>query len=102
MLSIPAHVRWGRCRGGTAVLDLRAGRWHMFSGTGARVWDAVALRGGLSGLAEEIAVPGGLNVAAARRAVDAYLAALLDMGLLTRSQATTGGPRARGCWRRRR
>ncbi|MFJ4342983.1 PqqD family protein [Streptomyces sp. NPDC088915] len=84
MLTVPEHVHWGRCGGGTAVLNLRDGQWRMFSGHGARIWEAVVLRGGIEGLAEEIAIPAGLDVAATHQAVDDYLAGLVDMGLLAR------------------
>ncbi|MEW1677811.1 hypothetical protein AB0O47_31935 [Streptomyces noursei] len=83
MLGIPSHVYWARCEGGhTAVLDLHTGSWHMFSNVGARVWDAFALRGGVEGLAEEIAIPAGYDLRATRDAIDAYVLALSDMGLL--------------------
>ncbi|MET9776265.1 hypothetical protein ABZ023_18725 [Streptomyces sp. NPDC006367] len=98
MLTVPPYVHWGRCPGGTAVLNLRDGQWQMFGGTGARVWEAVALRGGAEGLAEEIAVPNGLDVAATRKAVDDYLTALVSMGLLARTPARP--PRRRRWWRR--
>ncbi|MFF7705487.1 PqqD family protein [Streptomyces lydicus] len=93
MLTTPAHVHWGRCDEGIAVLDLRSGQWRMFTGTGMRIWDAVTLRGGVEGLAEEVAVPADLDVAVARSAVDSYVDQLRTMGLLVEA-----GPRARRRW----
>ncbi|WLQ35547.1 hypothetical protein P8A18_19940 [Streptomyces castrisilvae] len=64
------------------MLDLKKGQWRMFSGAGERIWLAIALYGVTTGLAEELAVPAGLDVAAARRAVDSYVTHLIDTGLL--------------------
>ncbi|MFE4055014.1 hypothetical protein ACFXP3_01685 [Streptomyces sp. NPDC059096] len=97
MLSVPDHVHWARCHGSTAVLDLRSGQWQMFSGTGARIWDAITLHGGTEGLAEEIALPDDLDVAATRTAIDSYVTALLSMGLLVRARPE---PRRHRGWRR--
>ncbi|WP_407286433.1 hypothetical protein [Streptomyces sp. BP-8] len=87
MLIPAAHVHWARCPGGTAVLNLRSGQWSIFEGDGARIWDAVTLRGSIAGLAEEFAVPVGRDIAATRTAIDAYLVQLRAMGLLTDATA---------------
>ncbi|PNE43466.1 hypothetical protein [Streptomyces noursei] len=93
---IPApHVHWRRCAGGgTAVLDLGSWQCHMFHGNGARVWDAITLRGDLSGLAEEIAIPAGADVASVRESIDAYAESLCAMGLLVDPAV----PRRRRWW----
>lgn len=83
MLTVPAHVHWARCGDGTAVLNLCTGQWRMFTDLGARIWDAITLRGGTEGLAEEIAIPAGYDPGATRDAVDTYVLSLVDMGLLT-------------------
>ncbi len=76
------------------MLNLKCGQWSMFAGHGARIWDAVTLRGSIAGLAEEMAIPVGGDVAATRAAIDAYLEQLRAMGLLVDSPA----PRRRRRW----
>ncbi|WP_411139804.1 hypothetical protein [Streptomyces sp. x-80] len=79
MLTPAVHVRWARCPGGTALLNLRSGEWRMFSGLGARIWDAIALYGSVEG---ESAVPVNGDVAATGAAINAYVEQLRAMGLL--------------------
>ncbi|MFF4282871.1 PqqD family protein [Streptomyces kronopolitis] len=93
MLTTPSQIHWAHCADDTAVLDLRSGQWQMLSGTGTRIWDAIMLRGGVEGLAEEIAVPANLDLAATRHAVDSYVERLRAMGLLVEA-----GPRMRRRW----
>ncbi|MFJ5951319.1 hypothetical protein [Streptomyces noursei] len=80
------------------MFDTQNGQWHMFHGLGAVVWDAITLRGGTDGLAEELAIPAGLDLAATREALDQYLDELRQMGLLT--STTEHRRRRRGWWRR--
>lgn len=95
MLTIPAHVHWGRCSGSVAVLNLRTGQWQMFSGVGAHIWDVIALRGSTAGLAEEIAAPA--DVPTPRAAVGTYVTTLIELGLLTEA---AGQPRKKRWWQR--
>ncbi|MEE1735505.1 hypothetical protein PUR49_03015 [Streptomyces sp. BE147] len=100
MLTVPEHVHYARCDGGTAVLDLHQGRWHMFTGLGEQVWARVTQYGSITGLAEEIAVPAGLDAGTTRTSVDAYVATLIDMGLLAENRPQA--PTCRQRWRRTR
>ncbi|MEW1658830.1 hypothetical protein [Streptomyces sp. NPDC093707] len=96
MLTPAPHIHWGRCYGGgIAVLDLKRGTWEMFHGNEALIWDAITLRGSTDGLAEEIAIPAGYDVAATRAAIASYLEGLRGMGLLVSPEA----PRPRRRWR---
>ncbi|MFI1532066.1 hypothetical protein [Streptomyces griseus] len=97
MLSIPDHVHFARCDGGTAVLDLDQGQWHLFTGLGEHVWNRAAMYGSTTGLPEQIAIPASGDIAALRSAVDTFVAQLVDMGLL----ADTARPAVRRrFWRR--
>ncbi|MEV4506641.1 PqqD family protein [Streptomyces klenkii] len=101
MLSVPPHVHWAHVEGGTAVLDLHTGRWHLVTGAGARIWEAVTQHGAVQdvkGLSEELAVLTSHAPAAAQEAVDAYVGHLRTMGLLTASENRHG--RTRRWWRR--
>ncbi|MEU7159196.1 hypothetical protein AB0A98_22575 [Streptomyces chrestomyceticus] len=71
----------------------------MFSGLGARIWDAITLRGGIEGLEDEIAIPAGHDPGATREAIDTYLTSLIDMGLLLTSPGSQQ-PCRRRWWRR--
>jgi hypothetical protein len=61
------------------------------------IWDAVTCRGGVEGLAEELAIPAGADVPATRDAINAFVERLCDLGLLA-----DAGPRVRSWWRWRR
>ncbi|MFF2954971.1 PqqD family protein [Kitasatospora sp. NPDC057965] len=97
MLTIARHVRHAAIDGRTAILDIRAGRWVMLDPAASLIWQALALRGGTDGLAEEIAAPRGADPAALAPAIDRTVAALLARGLLT---DTTRTPARRPWWRR--
>ncbi|BDM74925.1 hypothetical protein HEK616_84120 (plasmid) [Streptomyces nigrescens] len=97
MLTPPDHIHWARCDGATAVLDLHADQWKMFYGDGARIWDAITLRGSIDGLAEEIAIPTGGDLTATRSAIIAYIEQLCAMGLLVMDRP----PKRTRWWRRR-
>ncbi|MEU5421435.1 PqqD family protein [Streptomyces sp. NPDC020667] len=97
MLSIPSHVHWARVEGGTAVLDLHTGQWHLFTGTGARVWDTIAQHDGVEGLSAQLALPADGSPTADRDVAD-YVCRLRTMGLLTPTENPPS--RARRWWRR--
>lgn len=101
MLSVPEHVHFAHCDdGGTAVLDLRQGRWHLFSGLGEQVWHRAAMYGSTTGLPEQIAIPAGSDIGALRHGVDTFVVWLIDRGLLT--DTATARPAPRRFWRRHR
>ncbi|MFF8769103.1 PqqD family peptide modification chaperone [Kitasatospora sp. NPDC015120] len=98
MLTVPAYVRHAGVDGRTAILDLRAGRWVMLDPAASLIWQALVLRGGTDGLAEEIAAPRGADPAALAPAIDRTVAALLARGLL--ADTTRPPARRRPWWRR--
>ncbi|MBH1938978.1 PqqD family protein [Streptomyces sp. AV19] len=101
MLSVPGHVHWAHLEDGTAVLDLHTGQWHLFTGAGARIWDAITQHGDVEGLSEQLAIPAGHDPAtdrdADRDAVATYVRRLQTMGLLTPADPPA---RTRRWWRR--
>ncbi|WP_372412251.1 PqqD family protein [Streptomyces luteireticuli] len=96
MLSIPPHVHWARMEGSTAVLDLHTGQWHLFTGTGARIWDAITQHGGVDGLSARLAISADGSPIAERDVAD-YVGRLRTMGLLTVENPSA---RTRWWWRR--
>ncbi|MEU3566838.1 PqqD family protein [Kitasatospora sp. NPDC036755] len=97
MLSPAPHVRHATTGGRTAILDVRAGSWVMLNPAASRIWQAIVHRGGLEGLADEIAVPIGADPAVVQQRITAAVAGLVERGLL----ADPGTPPSRRrCWRR--
>ncbi|RST17397.1 hypothetical protein EF908_34405 [Streptomyces sp. WAC04770] len=99
MLSVPGHVHYAACDGGTAVLDLREGRWHMFTGLGEQIWHRAVTYGSTSGLPEQIAIPAGIDPGALRSGVDTFVVELISTGLLLDDTARPAPPRRR-FWRK--
>ncbi|GAA2133989.1 PqqD family protein [Streptomyces synnematoformans] len=95
MLTPAAHVHHATGPYGTAVLDVRRGRWLMLDPDAAKIWHAVTVRGGTAGLADEIAVPTGQDPAAVGAQITAFVDELVDVGVLV----DTGRPRRRRWWR---
>ncbi|GAA3085826.1 hypothetical protein GCM10020000_85420 [Streptomyces olivoverticillatus] len=95
MLSIPSHVHWAHVEDGTAALNLHTGQWHLFTGTGAQIWDTIAQHGEVEGLSAQLALPADGSPAADRDVAD-YVCRLRTMGLLT-----VENPPARTRWWRR-
>ncbi|MDT0495232.1 PqqD family protein [Streptomyces griseus] len=85
---------------GTAILNIPAGTWHMLDADSSRVWTAITRRGGTAGLADEIAVPAGLDPATVTAAVERVVDELLDLGVLT-DLKTAQPRRPRKWWHRR-
>jgi hypothetical protein len=96
VLTPAPHVHHATSRHGTAVLDVRRGTWMMLGPDASRVWHAITVRGGISGLADEIAVPTGQDAKTVSEQVTAFVDQLVSAGVLI----DTDRPRPRGWWRR--
>ncbi|KOT52701.1 MULTISPECIES: PqqD family protein [Streptomyces] len=98
MLTPAGHIHHATGSQGTAVLDVRRGRWLMLDVDASRIWRAVTVRGGTAGLADEIAVPTGQDPAQVSAQITAFLEEMVAAGVLI----DTGRPRGvrRGWWGR--
>ncbi|GAB3117740.1 hypothetical protein GCM10027160_28710 [Streptomyces calidiresistens] len=83
MLTVAPDVYHAGSAEGTAILDARTGRWLMLDTDASRIWQALTVRGGTEGLAEEIAIPAGLDPAAVHQQIRGFLDDLTARGLLT-------------------
>lgn len=96
MLTVAPAVHHASCADGTAILDTRTGRWLMLDADASRIWQALTLRGSTDSLAEEIAIPAGLDPAEVRQQIRTFLDDLTTRGLLTDSnRAPDPTPRGR-------
>ncbi|MFB7955839.1 hypothetical protein [Streptomyces sp. NPDC056045] len=82
MLTPAPHVRHATGPYGTAVLDIRRGAWLMLDVDASKIWHAVTVRGGTTGLADEIAVPTGQDPQAVGEQITAFVNELLAVGVL--------------------
>lgn len=96
MLTSAPHVHYAATPYGTAVLDVRRGAWLMLDPDAARIWKAIAVRGDIAGLADEIAVPTGHDPRAVYGQISAFVDGLVAVGVLV----DTSRPRPRRWWRR--
>ncbi|MEU7161436.1 PqqD family protein [Streptomyces chrestomyceticus] len=98
MLTPAGHIHHATGPQGTAVLDVRRGRWLMLDADASRIWRAVTVRGGTAGLADEIAVPTGQDPQKVGGRITAFLDELVAAGVLI----DTARPRRaqRGRWHR--
>ncbi len=98
MLTPAGHIHHATGPQGTAVLDVRRGRWLMLDADASRIWRAVTVRGGTAGLADEIAVPTGQDPDQVSDQITAFLDAMVAAGVLI----DTSRPRhvRTGWWRR--
>ncbi|WP_217212886.1 hypothetical protein [Streptomyces sp. AC550_RSS872] len=94
---IPApHVHHATGRSGTAVLDIRRGTWLMLDQDASKIWHAVTVRGGTTGLADEIAVPTGQDPQAIGDQITVFVDELVVTGVLV---DTARRARRRRWWR---
>ncbi|MFM9707885.1 PqqD family protein [Streptomyces galilaeus] len=98
MLTPADHIHHATGPRGTAVLDLRRGKWLMLDPDASKIWQAVTVRGGTAGLADEIAVPTGQDPQAISGRINAFVDELVVAGVLV----DTDRPRRvhRRWWRR--
>ncbi|MGI5341124.1 hypothetical protein ACQEVS_28860 [Streptomyces sp. CA-181903] len=96
MLTPAPHVHHAAGPHGTAVLDVRRGRWLMLDADAAKIWHAVTVRGDTAGLADEIAVPAGQDPLAVAEQIAVFVSGLLAAGVLIE---TTRPARRRRWWR---
>ncbi|MEE1820723.1 PqqD family protein [Streptomyces sp. BE20] len=97
MLTVAPGVHHAHVGGQTAILNVGTGGWVMLDPAASRIWQAIVLRGGVEGLAEEIAIPSGADTAAVHRVIGAAVNGMVDRGLLT----DPGALRVRRPWRRK-
>ncbi len=94
---IPApHVHHATSEHGTAVLDVRRGQWLMLDTDASRIWHALTIRGGTTGLADEIAVPTGQDPQTVGEQIAAFVGELVATGVLVDTDRPL---RQRRCWR---
>ncbi|KAB7833683.1 PqqD family protein [Streptomyces mobaraensis] len=67
---------------GTAVLDIRRGKWLMLDPDATKIWRTVTARGSTIGLADEIAVPTGQDPQVVGERITVFVGALLAAGIL--------------------
>ncbi|MFI1349617.1 PqqD family protein [Streptomyces lydicus] len=96
MLIPGPHVHHATSDHGTAVLDVRRGQWLMLDADASRIWHAVTVRGGTTGLADEIAIPTGQDPQTVGEQIAAFVGELVVTGMLV---DTDRPPRQRRCWR---
>ncbi|MFK0120113.1 hypothetical protein [Streptomyces sp. NPDC090994] len=96
MLTPAPHIAHAGGPHGTAVLDIRRATWLMFDADASVIWHAITVRGGIEGLADEIAVPAGQNP----QAVDCHIRSFVDELLAAGVLIDTDRPRSRRRWRR--
>ncbi|MFI8930659.1 PqqD family protein [Streptomyces sp. NPDC053474] len=82
MLTPARHVHHAAGEHGTVVLDVRRRQWHMLDEDASRIWHALVVRGGTTGLAEEIAIPTGQDVQTVDGQISAFVGELLAVGVL--------------------
>lgn len=82
MLTPASHVHHATGPYGTAVLDVRRGRWLMLDPDASKIWHAVTVRGGTGGLADEIAIPTGQDPQAVGEQIAAFVDELVATGVL--------------------
>ncbi|MFE4973512.1 PqqD family protein [Kitasatospora sp. NPDC056651] len=97
VLSAAPHVRHATIGGRTAILDIRTGNWVMLNPAASRIWQAIVHRGGVEGLADEIAIELGADPAVVRQRIAAAISGMVERGLFT--DPSTPPPRRRW-WRR--
>ncbi|MFI9081923.1 PqqD family protein [Streptomyces sioyaensis] len=96
---IPArHVHHNTGPDGTAVLDVRRETWLMLDQDASQIWHAITVRGGIAGLADEIAIPTGQDPQQASGQIAAFVDELVAAGVLV---DTDRPQRARRRWWRR-
>ncbi|EPH45342.1 PqqD family protein [Streptomyces aurantiacus] len=82
MLTPADHIHHATDQYGTAVLDTRRGTWLMLDGDASRIWQAITVRGGTAGLADEIAVPTGQDPRTIGGRIAAFVDELVDADVL--------------------
>lgn len=95
MLTVALGVHHASNAEGTAVLDSRTDRWLMLDRDASRIWQAIAVRGGAEGLAEEIAIPAGLDPATVQQQIRTFLDDLTAWGLVIETPTVPGRLRRR-------
>ncbi|MEU2872998.1 lasso peptide biosynthesis B2 protein [Streptomyces olivoreticuli] len=83
MLTTPEGVYHASCCEGTAILDVRSGRWVMLDADASRIWQTVIARGTTDGLVRGVAAWCGTDEAAVAPAVASMVEQLVARGLLT-------------------
>ncbi|WOI60886.1 hypothetical protein [Streptomyces fradiae] len=96
MLTPAPHVHHATGTYGTAVLDIRRGKWLMLDVDASKIWHAVTVRGGTAGLADEIAVPTGLDPQTVGEQIATLIEGLVAVGVLV---DTDRPARRRRWWR---
>lgn len=86
-MNVPEEVLSRELDGEAVLLDLRSGKYFGLNSTGARVW--TSLKDGLerAAIAKVLTEEFEVDAARARADVDAFIAALMDRGLIRRVQA---------------
>ncbi|MGA5135118.1 lasso peptide biosynthesis B2 protein [Streptomyces olivoreticuli] len=92
MLTTPEGVHHASCCEGTAILDIRSGRWVMLDVDASRVWQTVIARGTTDGLAREIAAWCGMDETVVAPAIAETVEHLVARGLLTDSPRNEPAP----------
>lgn len=96
MLTPARHIHHATSSYGTAVLDARRGKWLMLDPDASRIWHAITVRGGVVGLAAEIAVPAGQDPKVVNDQITAFVDELVTAGVLV----DTNRPRRAWRWSR--
>lgn len=95
MLTSAPHTHYATGPHGTAILDVRRGTWMMLDPDASKIWHAITMRGGTAELADEIAVPAGLDAQAVGEQITAFIDQPVSDGVLI----DTDRSRCRGWWR---
>lgn len=98
MLTPADHIHHATSPHGTAVLDVRRGTWLMLDPHASRIWHAITVHGGTTGLADEIAIPTGQDPQQVSSQITAFVGQLVATGVLV---DTDRPQRARRRWWRR-
>ncbi|MGR3932991.1 PqqD family protein [Streptomyces sp. BRA346] len=98
MLTPADHIHHATGPDGTAVLDVKRETWLMLDKDASRIWHAITVRGGITGLADEIAIPTGQDPQQVSSQIAAFVDELVAGGVLV----DTDRPRRvrRRWWRR--